>query len=118
LQIEQFLSQVIQWSEKHHTILGYRPPEQTMQGWLLTQVCSDMALFAAKQLDSTMTNPTRTQLIAFLHRQRDLLAERRGVAKGATKQERLLIVSNKTASGSDDNFSSDDKTGRATKSTL
>ncbi len=32
LQIEQFLSHVIQWSDKHQQmILGYRPPEQTMQ---------------------------------------------------------------------------------------
>ncbi len=77
-----------------------------------------MERFAAKQLDGTMSDPTSTQLIAFLHRQRDLLAEHRGVAKGATKQERLLLVSNKTTSGSDDNYSSDDKTGSATKSTL
>jgi hypothetical protein len=41
-----------------------------------------------------MTNPTSTQLIAFLHRQRVLLADHRGVAKGAAKQERLLLVSN------------------------
>ncbi len=79
--------------------MGNKPPEQLMQEWLLTQVCSNTELFAAKQLDSTMTNPTSAQLIAFLHRQRDLIAERRGVSKGAVKQENLLRVSQGPTSG-------------------
>jgi hypothetical protein len=115
LQIEQFPYHVIQWSDKHQTILGHRPPEQTMPEWLLKQVCTDAELFAAKQLDSKISDPTSEQRIAFIHRQRDLLAERRGVAKGAAKhgrqEERLLLVTNKAASGSDRNSSSDDKTG-------
>ncbi len=78
-------------------------------------MCSNTELFAAKQLDSTMTNLTSAQLIVFLHRQRDLLAERRGVSKGATKQEHRLLVSQRATSGSDGNSSSDDKVGSATK---
>ncbi len=66
--------------------MGNKPPEQLMQEWLQTQVFSNTELFAAKQLDSTMSNPTSVQLIAFLHRQRDLLAERRGVSKTAVKR--------------------------------
>ncbi len=44
------------------------------------------------QLDSTMTNPTSTQLSAFLHRQRDLLAERRGFARGAAKAFKTALA--------------------------
>jgi uncharacterized membrane protein YgcG len=111
LQIEQFLSHVTQWRTRYQTIMGSKPNEQVMQEWLLTQVCSNTELFAAKQLDSTMSNPTSEQLITFLHRQRDLLAERRGVSKTAVKRESLLLVSQRPTSGSDGNSSSDDRTG-------
>ena len=66
--------------------------EQLMQEWLLTQVCSNTELFAAKQLDSTRTNPTSTQLSAFLHRQRDLLAVRRGVARSAAEAFKAALT--------------------------
>ena len=92
LQIEQFLSHVSQWRRRHQTIMGNKPAEQLMQEWLLTQVCSNTELFAAKQLDSTRTNPTSTKLSVFLHRQRDLLAVRRGVARGAAEAFKAALA--------------------------
>jgi hypothetical protein len=66
--------------------------------------------FAAKQLGSTMTNPTSTQLLEFLHKQRDLLAERQGVVKSVRKEERMLLIADRgrSNSGADYTFSSDD----------
>jgi hypothetical protein len=73
LQYELFLSHIMKWTDKHLTILGFRPTEPLMQEWILGQICSDTGLFYAKQRDPKMTNPTSTEMIAFLYTQRDLL---------------------------------------------
>ncbi len=66
-----------------------------MQEWILTQLCTSTELFAAKQLGSTTINPTSSQLIEFLHKERDVLAERQGVENSVRKEERMLLIADR-----------------------
>ncbi len=47
-----------------------------------------------------MTNPTSTEMIAFLYTQRDLLFERRGIAKSA-RADRILMIKDQQLLSSD-----------------
>jgi hypothetical protein len=47
-------------------VLGHRPDESLLQEWLMGQVGTDPALFAAKHLDASMINPNSEQLVNFL----------------------------------------------------
>jgi hypothetical protein len=49
-------------------------------------------MFAAKQLDATMTNPNSAQMLEFLYHQLDVLFERQGIAKSARQTERMLLI--------------------------
>ncbi len=60
LQYEQFLSHMMQWTDKHLTVLGFRPMEPLMQEWILSQICFNAELFDAKQRDPKMTNSAST----------------------------------------------------------
>ncbi len=63
LQYEHFRSHIMQWSEKHQTVLGFRPTEPLMRKWILSHICTNPDLFDAKQRDPTMKSPNSEQMI-------------------------------------------------------
>jgi hypothetical protein len=101
LQYEQFLSHIIQWSDKHLAVLGFRPTEPLMPEWIRSQICSNADLFDAKQRDPKMTNPNSTEMIAFLYTQRDLLFERKDNAR-SVHADRVLLIKDQCSPSSDE----------------
>ncbi len=97
----------MKWTDKHLTVLGFRPTESLMQEWILGQMCSNAELFDAKQRDPQMTNPTSAEMIAFLYTQSDMLFGRKGIARLA-RADRVLMIKDQQA------LSSDEDTARPT----
>jgi hypothetical protein len=77
LQFEQCLSHFAQWNDNYFMLTAVRASEAVKQEWLHDQIASSTELVVAKQADATMINPDAATMIAFLHRQRNRLHERR-----------------------------------------